>query len=142
MKSASNFSIFTDGAARGNPGPAAAAFLFVKNDRIVHQQNYFLGNQTNNQAEYQAIIKALEIAKEYTNESIILASDSELVIKQLNGEYKVKNPHLRILYRKVKHYLQFYSSVKFLHVPRTNQWIKQADKLCNDLLNKQHNEPH
>ncbi|MHA1996426.1 MAG: reverse transcriptase-like protein [Candidatus Hodarchaeales archaeon] len=119
MKSASNFSIFTDGAARGNPGPAAAA-----------------------QAEYQAIIKALEIAKEYTNESIILASDSELVIKQLNGEYKVKNPHLRILYRKVKHYLQFYSSVKFLHVPRTNQWIKQADKLCNDLLNKQHNEPH
>ncbi|MHA2108867.1 MAG: ribonuclease HI family protein, partial [Candidatus Hodarchaeales archaeon] len=104
MKSASNFSIFTDGAARGNPGPAAAAFLFVKNDRIVHQQNYFLGNQTNNQAEYQAIIKALEIAKEYTNESIILASDSELVIKQLNGEYKVKNPHLRILYRKVKHY--------------------------------------
>ncbi|MHA2139592.1 MAG: ribonuclease HI family protein [Candidatus Hodarchaeales archaeon] len=91
------------------------------------------------QAEYQAIIKALEIAKEYTNESIILASDSELVIKQLNGEYKVKNSHLRILYRKVKHYLQFYSSVKFLHVPRTNQWIKQADKLCNDLLNKQHN---
>ncbi|MHA1976780.1 MAG: ribonuclease HI family protein [Candidatus Hodarchaeales archaeon] len=137
MISPIKFSIFTDGAARGNPGPAAAAFLFVQRDKIIFQQNYFLGTQTNNQAEYQAIIKALETAKEYTKEDIVLYSDSELVIKQLTGEYQVKSPHLKDLYREVMTRVQYYSSIKFSHIPRTNPWIKVADKLCNDLLNQQ-----
>ena len=131
-----DFSIFTDGAARGNPGPAAAAFLFLHNEKILHKRNFFLGNQTNNQAEYQAIIKALEVAKGYTKESIVLFSDSELVIKQLKGEYKVKSPHLRTLYHEVITQIKYFSSVKFTHAPRTNSWIKKADKLCNELLNQ------
>ena len=134
--STSDFSIFTDGAARGNPGPATAAFLFVQNEKILHKRSFFLGNQTNNQAEYRAIIKALEIAKEYTKENIVLLSDSELVIKQLNGEYQVKNPTLKTLFREVMTQLKFFSSVKFTHVSRTNSWIKKADKVCNELLNQ------
>ncbi|PWI48997.1 ribonuclease H [Candidatus Heimdallarchaeota archaeon B3_Heim] len=131
-----DFSIFTDGAARGNPGPAAAAFLLVQNEKLLHKQNFFLGNRTNNQAEYQAIIKALEVAKGYTKDSIVLFSDSELVIKQLKGEYKVKSPHLRTLNHEVITQIKYFSSVKFIHAPRTNSWIKKADKLCNVLLNQ------
>ena len=137
MNSTSKISIFTDGAARGNPGPAAAAFLFIQNEKVVHQQNYLLGNQTNNQAEYQAIIKALENAKKYAKEDIALFSDSELVIKQISGEYQVKSPHLKNLYREVKTLIRYFSSIKFSHVPRSNSWIKLADKLCNELLNQQ-----
>ncbi len=131
-----SFSIFTDGAARGNPGLAAAAFLLVQEGVLIHSDSSFLGTRTNNQAEYQAIIIALENTKKFTKGDISIYSDSELVIKQLNGEYQVKNPQLKVLYQKVKKKSLAFSSTKFLHVPRTNLWIRKADKLCNEILNQ------
>jgi ribonuclease HI len=131
-----SFSIFTDGAARGNPGLAAAAFLLVREGVLIHSDSSFLGTRTNNQAEYQAIIIALENAKKFTKGSISIYSDSELVIKQLNGEYQVKNPQLKILHKEVMKKTRYFSSIKFVHLPRTNPWIKKADKLCNEILSQ------
>ncbi len=136
MTSLSGFTIYTDGAARGNPGPAAAAFLVLENGKIVHKHSSFLGTQTNNQAEYQAIISALKNTKQFTKKHIQIYSDSELIVKQLNGEFQVKSPRLRGLYQEVITRIRDYSSVEFFHVPRTNPWIKKVDKLCNEELDR------
>ena len=82
-----------------------------------------------------AIHVALETAKKYTKENIVVKSDSELIIKQLTGKYQVKSPHLKSLYQEVLVQIEYFSSVNFSHVSRQNTWIKKADKLCNDLLN-------
>ena len=132
--SISNFIIYTDGASRGNPGPAAAAFIFLQNEAIIFEKNFYLGVQTNNQAEYQAIIKALVKASDYTHGDITLYSDSELVVKQLNGEYRVNQPHLQILREGTMKLVRKYSNVQFNHVSRQNKWIKIVDKLCNQTL--------
>jgi ribonuclease HI len=132
--SIADFIIYTDGASRGNPGPAAAAFIFLENEKIIFEQNFYLGVQTNNQAEYQAIIKALEKIVEYTHGKITIFSDSELVVKQLNGEYRVNKPHLRELFNEVDELKKQFTRVNFLYVPRSNQWIKLADQLCNKIL--------
>ncbi len=131
-----NIFIYTDGASRGNPGPAAAAFVILQNDRILYDESFYLGIRTNNQAEYQAIIKALLRAKEYTKGYVTVHSDSELVIKQLNGDYRVKNPHLKVLRNEVFELQSKFTNVRFIHVLRQNSWIKYVDKLCNQNLNK------
>ncbi|MFX0087302.1 MAG: ribonuclease HI family protein, partial [Candidatus Hodarchaeota archaeon] len=89
--------IYTDGASRMNPGPSALAFIIVLDGESIHEYTEFLGVKTNNQAEYLAIIKALSEAKKMTNGVIKIYSDSEVVIKQLTGDYQVKNQHLRNL---------------------------------------------
>jgi ribonuclease HI len=129
-------SIFTDGASRHNPGPAAAAFVILQDDRILYEESYYLGVQTNNQAEYQAIIKGLEKAGEYSSDNVIVHSDSELVIKQLNGDYKVNKTHLKSLRNDVYVIMGKFTNVKFIHVQRNHLWIKHVDKLCNQVLNK------
>ncbi len=128
--------IYTDGASRGNPGPSAIAFIFVIDESSIFQMNEFVGKQTNNQAEYQAIIKALLEAHKITQGDIEVFSDSELVIKQINGDYQVKNIHLLKLSQEVTHWKKFFQKVSFTHVPRENQWITMADKLCNKCLKK------
>lgn len=89
--------IFTDGASRGNPSKSAWAFAFYKNDEedcIYHEAKY-MGEGTNNKAEYEAIIHALDKASGYTRKKVEVFSDSELVIKQINGDYRVKKDHLK-----------------------------------------------
>ncbi len=129
-------SIFTDGASRGNPGPAAAAFVILRDNDILHDESLYLGIQTNNQVEYQAIIKALQKVREYTEDSVIVQSDSELVIKQLNGDYRVNKAHLRTLRNEIFELKNGFTDVKFKHVLRKHPWIKHVDKLCNQNLNK------
>jgi ribonuclease HI len=127
--------IYTDGASRKNPGPSALAFIFVQDGEIIHEQSEFLGEKTNNQAEYLAIIKALSEALKITKGKLCLFSDSEVVIKQLIGDYKVKKDHLRTLRKQIFDLKKGFSSVQFSHVPRQNKWIKKVDKLCNRCLN-------
>ena len=117
-------------------GYAAAAFIILKNDTILYEESFYLGIKTNNQAEYQAIIKALFKVKEYTKDKLIIHSDSELVIKQINGDYRVNKPHLKSLRKEVANLDKEFLAVKYLHVPRQNSWIKYVDKLCNQNLNK------
>lgn len=128
--------IYTDGASRGNPGIAAAAFILVKDGKKIFEQCKYLGKQTNNQAEYQAIILALTKALEFSEKDLILYSDSELVIKQLNGDYRVRQPHLKLLKRKIMNLKEEFTSVTFSHISRDNIWIKNADILCNRCIDE------
>lgn len=127
--------IYTDGASRKNPGPSALAFIFVQDGKIIHEQSKFLEVKTNNQAEYLAIIEALSEALKITKGELCLFSDSEVVIKQLLGEYKVNKDHLRTLRKQIFDLKKEFSYIQFFHVPRQNKWIKKVDKLCNRCLN-------
>lgn len=127
--------IFTDGASRGNPGPSAIGFIFVIGDQSLYHKSVFIGEHTNNQAEYHAIIDALSEASRFTRGEVHVFSDSELVIKQLNGDYQVKKPHLTTLFKKVLQMKKLFKTVEFFHVSRDNYWITEVDKLCNKCLN-------
>ena len=126
--------IYTDGAARGNPGPAACAFLFVHNNAIIHHGVSFIGTATNNQAEYQAIINALNAAQSFHKGRLQIFSDSKLAIQQINKKWKINYPHLSKLCSKVYQLSKKYKKVEFLHVGRNNRFIQKCDKLCNERL--------
>ena len=130
--------IYTDGASRNNPGPAACAFIFLKNgDKSpIKEDVEYLGETTNNVAEYTAIIRALESATGYTRWQVVVHSDSKLVINQINGDYRVKKKHLKELLRKIFELRRFFERVEFKHVPRENQYIKKCDHLCNKKLDE------
>jgi len=130
--------VFSDGGARGNPGPAAAAFLILSEEgRILKTHRRFIGLCTNNQAEYRALIAALESAAALNSEEVTCHLDSELVVKQLTGEYAVKNSELSLLWRKVRELRKHFKEVKFVNVPRTNSFIQRADELVNQTLDEQ-----
>lgn len=126
--------IYTDGAARGNPGPAACAFLFVHNNTIIHHDVSFIGKATNNQAEYQAIINALKAAESFHKGHLQIFSDSNLAIQQINKKWKINIPHLSKLCSKVYQISKKYEKVEFFYIGRDNQFIQKCDKLCNDKL--------
>ena len=129
--------IFSDGGSRGNPGPAAFAFLILsEEERVLRSDRGFLGECTNNQAEYHALISALRAAAELGANEATCHLDSELVVKQLKGEYAVRNSGLRQLWRKVQELKTRFEVVKFLNVPRTNGFIQRADELVNQTLDE------
>lgn len=127
--------IYTDGASRGNPGPASYAFVIVTDDTIMHESSGYLGEATNNQAEYHAIINALEDANQRDRNTVDLFSDSKLVINQLNGKWRVKDDTLAQRYADVQTLLD-QLDVTFQHVPRENTYVDRADTLCNRTLDK------
>jgi len=122
--------LFSDGAARGNPGPAGAgALLRSEEGEILAEISEYLGETTNNQAEYQALLLGLKKAEELKLTTLKVFLDSELVVKQLNGDYKVKHPDLIPLYREVSALLKKFPSIAVAHVYREKN--KEADKLAN-----------
>ena len=131
--------IFTnsDGGARGNPGPGAIGVIIRREGQILRKYSGFIGeNVTNNIAEYEALIKALEIASEYTKDEVTCILDSELIIKQLLGEYKVRHPNLIELFLKVQKLQDRFKRIRYLHVSRWNNFQKIADELLNEELDK------
>lgn len=130
--------IFCDGGARGNPGPAAAAFVVEKNGKVIYKGAKYLGRQTNNQAEYKATLLALHwLANQKVKAAvkIIINLDSELVVKQLRGQYKIKNEELRNLYASVKDIeKKIVTDILYRSVPRTKNKI--ADFLVNKTLDE------
>jgi ribonuclease HI len=132
--------IHTDGGSRGNPGPAACAFVAEKDGKEIFRLSKYLGHQTNNHAEYQGVVLALEwLSNQPFNHSTIQPTvfflDSELVVKQLNGLYKVKDENLRNLFFEVlllKKKVDI--EIIFKHVPREKN--KVADLLVNEELDK------
>ncbi len=137
IKKSEVLKIYTDGAARGNPGPAAYAFLFVHNDTIIHQGSGFIGTATNNTAEYKAIINALKAAEKFHRGHIQVFSDSNLAVQQINKKWKINYPHLSEMCNKIYKLIDKYEQVEFLHVSRNKRYIKECDKLCNSLLDKE-----
>jgi ribonuclease HI len=131
--------IFTDGGARGNPGPAASAFIAVvgegKDMKIIRKRAERIGEATNNEAEYKALIIGLMWARSRDFDVIKIHSDSQLMVKQLKGYYKVKAPNIIPLYRKV---IALLGRTKWTaqHHPRTNKWIKICDQLVNGALDQ------
>ena len=126
--------IYVDGASRGNPGPAAWSFIFVKDSQTIHQKSGYIGNTTNNTAEYNAIINALQEAEKYTRWHVKVYSDSQLAIRQINKEYRIKKAHLSELCNKIYNQRRKFEKVEFLHVPRNNPFIQDCDSLCNSCL--------
>jgi ribonuclease HI len=126
------FTIHTDGAARGNPGPAAFAYTIERPGGSTIEVKGCLGETTNNIAEYTAVVRALEHAHELGARRVVLLSDSELMVNQMTGRYKVKNEGLRPLYEQARELCAHFEAVTFRHVRREEN--SRADRLCNEAL--------
>ena len=122
-----------DGGARGNPGPSGAG-VEIRDDRgrVVLAAGFFLGHMTNNQAEYEGLLRALDALGRAGARDILVLSDSELLIRQVNGSYKVRAPHLQELHRAARKKLAGFASWEARHVPREQN--RQADRLANQAM--------
>lgn len=126
--------VYTDGACRGNPGPAAFAFIISTVPET--RKAGYIGIATNNRAEYIAIIEALRTIKSLKiADEIELFTDSELVVRQLLGEYEIKNAALKLLNHEV---LTLAEDIVLVptHVPRSNESIAECDAMCNKILDQ------
>jgi ribonuclease HI len=127
--------LFTDGGSRGNPGPSAIAFVICKmDDSVVEKSGSYIGETTNNQAEYQALKAGLERAGQLGVRQLLVNMDSELVVKQINGQYKIKNAELLPHYNAIKKLAGSFEQIDFAHVPRALNSI--ADKEVNRILDE------
>jgi ribonuclease HI len=125
--------IHTDGGARGNPGPAGIGVVLKLGD-LSHEFKKYIGQATNNQAEYRALILGLEKAQEFRAQEIECFLDSELVVKQLNREYKVKDRDLAPLFIKVWNLSLSFKKASFKHIFREQN--KEADRLVNEAIDE------
>lgn len=134
------YNVFTDGGSRGNPGSGAAAYVIEKcHDKvctIIQEKHKYLGTVTNNQAEYQALVMATEeITKIECLDQVVFHLDSQLIVEQMNGRYKIKNEALIPLHNKAKELLsKLKCSIAFIYIPREQN--KRADKLVNQALDE------
>jgi ribonuclease HI len=126
--------IYTDGASRNNPGEAGAGAYILQDNKPVGELARYLGMTTNNIAEYTAAIMGLEYAVTQGASRVNLFADSELLVKQLNGAYKVKNEGLKPLYRKAKELIAKIVSVEVQYIPREKN--KEADALANKAIDE------
>jgi ribonuclease HI len=125
--------VYTDGASSGNPGPASVGAVIKDGQgRTISLISRRIGYATNNQAEYRAIIAALEEAARLGAEEVDIKSDSELVVKQLKGLYRVKKASLRPLYQEVVQLASSFKAFSIIHIPRTQN--TEADRLANQAL--------
>ena len=125
--------LYTDGGARGNPGPSAgAAVLYDDNGVLLEQSSEYYGVSTNNQAEYRALLLGLNLALKKGIKILSVFLDSELLVKQLNGQYRVKDVSLATYYNIVKSLERSFTFVSYTHIPRVLN--KEADFLVNKEL--------
>ncbi|WP_335999862.1 ribonuclease HI [Halorientalis halophila] len=124
--------VYFDGAARGNPGPAAVGYVIVTGDGIAAEGGERIGRATNNQAEYQALITALEVARDHGFDTVEVRGDSELIVKQVRGEYDANDPQLREHRVTVRELLAGFDDWSLSHVPR--EINDRADDLANEAL--------
>ncbi|HVN68148.1 MAG TPA: ribonuclease HI family protein [Candidatus Binatia bacterium] len=128
--------LFADGGARGNPGPAASAAVLLEPDgELIEEIGAYLGVATNNVAEWTALVLGLEAAAKRGIRRLRVRLDSELVVKQLGGEYRVKHAGLRPLYERARRLLREFSEVEIRHVPRAENAL--ADRLVNRVLDEE-----
>ena len=127
--------IYTDGASRGNPGESASGYMLLDNlSKVVHQHVFYNGTCTNNVAEYEGVIAALGEALKMGCDEAVLHSDSKLIVNQISGSYKVKDPKLKELNTKARSLLAGFKKHDLLNVPRTNKGIVAVDRELNIFL--------
>lgn len=134
--------VYTDGASRGNPGKAAAAFVvYTNDDQLLHEHAEYIGTTTNNTAEYTAFRNAVTwLTTDYhitLHSNVNFFADSELMVRQLTGIYKIKEPHIKELADQIKQKLSQLSNWTLTHIPRAQN--KRADHLCNEILDTHKN---
>lgn len=135
MHMSKKIKIFTDGGARGNPGPAAIGIVIKDDkDKIIKEYSDYIGETTNNQAEYKALLKGLQLANEFKPNEVLCYLDSELVTKQMKQEYKVRDKDLQPLFIKVWNEALNFKKVTYTHIRR--ELNKEADALLNQELDK------
>ena len=133
------FTIHTDGGSRGNPGPAAFAYTIERPGAAPIEEKGYLGDSTNNIAEYAALVKALQHAHELAAKTVVVNSDSELLVQQMNGRYKVKHPGILPLFQEARRLADAIGDVKVRHIYREHN--SRADRLCNEALDDRHSLP-
>ncbi len=133
--------VFCDGGSRGNPGKSASAFVIEEDGKLIYSEAKYLGVETNNFAEYSAVLSALywlKANKQELKKEIIFILDSELVVKQINGDYKIKNKNLKIIFLKIKNILgglfRFQGNQKIIFKNVSREKNKRADFLVNQKL--------
>jgi ribonuclease HI len=127
--------IFTDGGARGNPGPAGiGAVIYNEHKKVIAEISEFLGVATNNQAEYKALIAAFRKAADLGAAELECYLDSELVVKQLKGEYRVKDKDLAVLFLAIHNLSLSFKKITYTHMPRERN--KEADRLANEAMDR------
>ncbi len=131
----SKLKIYTDGGARGNPGPGGCGVvIYDQQNKVIGEYTKFLKKATNNQAEYEALILALQKAKALKAKELSCYLDSQLIVEQLNHRYKIKNRDLGSLFVKVWNLSQSFKKISYHYIPREKN--KQADKLVNQVIDK------
>jgi ribonuclease HI len=131
------YTLATDGASRGNPGPAAIGYAVLDEDGEVRfEEGRTVGEATNNEAEYRALVAALEELALATSEPVLHVSDSELLVKQLNGEYRVRARNLAPLVEQVRELAGRFDRVEHRHVPRSDDRVDRVDALANEALDE------
>jgi ribonuclease HI len=129
--------LYTDGGSRlRGKRYAAAAAVLTDGEQIIEERSRFLGELTNNQAEYHALLIGLDLAHSHGAGELVCISDSQLMVRQLNGEYKVKNAGLRDLFGDVVEKISKFGMCLFVHAPREHPMIQRADQLVNETLDE------
>ncbi len=127
--------VHADGGSRNNPGAAAIGILILDEEKKkLESYKECIGNATNNVAEYKALLKALQLAAKHTRKEVHIFMDSELIINQMNGIYKIKSPEMLELFQQVKDYERTFTKVIYNYVPRENKFQAMVDKLVNEAL--------
>lgn len=131
--------IYTDGASRGNPGPASYGFTVSdENGKLLHEEGEYIGRATNNVAEYTAVLEAFKLIREKYRSKLTLHielfADSKLLAEQLSGRYKIKNPGLKVFFDQIKKLEMELGLVSYTHISRSQNTL--ADKLANQALDK------
>ncbi|MFA5876021.1 MAG: ribonuclease HI family protein [Candidatus Margulisiibacteriota bacterium] len=125
--------LITDGGCRGNPGPGAIGIIiFDGSNNELRRYSACIGHTTNNQAEYHALIKGLDICASFTRKKVVCMLDSELVVKQMTGIWRLHNNDLRALFHEVKRNEEPFEEVVYQHVKRTHHFIQKADRMVNE----------
>lgn len=124
--------VYFDGAARGNPGPAAIGWVIVTDDGIVSEGGERIGETTNNRAEYEALTRAVSVAADYGFDTVEIRGDSELIVKQVTGQWNTNDPGLRERRVRVRELLEAFEEWSLSHVPR--EINERADALANEAL--------
>jgi ribonuclease HI len=137
MKVTAKLHLYTDGASRGNPGHSSGGVLIVDGSgKTIFEGGTYFGVGTNNEAEYKALLAGLEKAASLGADEIICHMDSELVVKQLSGLYRLKSPRMLELHLQVRQRLHRFKSSSFTHLPREHPRMRTADKLANMALDQ------
>jgi len=129
--------IYIDGCSKGNPGPAAIGIVITdKEGGVIEKYSEYIGEATNNTAEYIALEKALDIAIGLTTKTVLIFSDSQLVINQMKRNFRIKSPHLLDIHKRIRNSERMFEKVEYTHVSRESEFIKKADQLSNEAIKR------